>query len=276
MMCKHLPGYGFAGKEVAERVASCPLCQKFRLGSGTPVQPIILYMKVRKRRTAIGADILKITPPDKYGNIGLLVIVNMATKLVALYTLQDESSHSVAVRFILHYVTYGLYDIISVDPGSNISFGVTEELHRVLGMLAKVSLVDRHESNGAEGTNQQFIRHLIMLVQSERSKDRWGEPEFVACVQYVLNSHINQESSDQHSPFELTFGSEAAPYYMSINEKIISMEVNRRSEFLAKLNADLDMLWSLARQHQEKIISDTQEDKQNKYQQGDLALHKEN
>ena len=277
--CKEYPAHGRPIKFFQDRITLCPLCQKFRLGHNDALQPLIQHLKVKKRHAAVGADVLKITPPDKYGNIGFLIIVCMATKLVSLHVIRDETSYGLAVRFFQFYAIYGIYDIISVDPGSNISQSVVEELHRMLGMTVKISLVDRHEGNGAEGTGKQVIRHLKAIAQSERLKDRWGEPEIVALVQYILNSHVNNEASEAHTPFELTFGTEAAPYYQSMGEKIAAIDPADKSKFLRKLNADLDLVWSLSRQHQDSIIAkrvpDMQEELQNKYQPGDYVLHLE-
>ena len=88
--------HGMSIELVQQLVSQCALCQMFRLGHVGAVQPIIQHLKVAKRRTAIGADTLNITPPDDLGNVVVLVIVIRATKLVYLHPLQNETSESLA------------------------------------------------------------------------------------------------------------------------------------------------------------------------------------
>ena len=277
MANKLFPGHHLPIRFFQDKVASCSFCQKFRNGLVGTLEPLTLHMKVQTRRAAIGADVLKITPPDKHGHIGLLVIVTMATKLVSLHALRDETSMTLAKEFFTFYSRYGLYDVVSVDPGSNISQSVVEELNNLMGMKMKISLVDRHESNGAESTNGQVLRHIRMLVQEPRAKDSWGDPTYLACVQYILNSHINAEASDVATPFELTFGTEAAPYYQTVGEKILNLDPKGRSIFLAELNEHLKEIWEVTKRYQKTILDKRipPDKPTNSYQSGDLVLHLE-
>lgn len=274
---KLFPGHGLPIRFFQAKIAACVLCQKYRLGHSGALEPLTLHMKVQTRRAAIGADVLKISPPDKAGHIGLLVIVTMSTKLVSLHALKDERSLTLAKEFFVFYSRYGIYDIISVDPGSNISQSVVEELHKLLGVKMKISLVDRHESNGAESTNGQILRHLRMLIQEPRAKDEWGDPTYLACCQYILNSHVNAEASDSLSPFELTFGTEAAPYYQTVGEKILSVSPKERNVFLKTLNEHLTEIWNATKTYQNSILKKRipPDKPMNCFQAGDFILHLE-
>ena len=53
---------------IADKVASCPTCQKIRLNMVSDIQPIIKSLNVEHSRSRIGIDTLTITPADKYGN----------------------------------------------------------------------------------------------------------------------------------------------------------------------------------------------------------------
>jgi hypothetical protein len=276
MANKYFPGHNLSIKYFQNKISTCPLCQKYRTGLTSTLEPMTLHMKVQTRRAAIGADVLKVMP-DKEGYIGLLVIVTMSTKLASLHPIKDESSSTLARELFQFYARYGLYELISVDPGSNISQAVVEELNNLLGVRMKVSLVDRHESNGAEGTNAQVLRHIRMLVQDSRAKDNWSDPTYLACCQLILNSHVNAESSDQYTPFELTFGSEAAPFYTSISDKLLSMDVKDRSPFIKQLNEHLRLVWEITKIYQQSILAKRIPDQKsfNRFQAGDLVLHLE-
>ena len=41
---------------------------------------------------------------------------------------------------------------------------VVAQLSEWMGVKRVISLVDRHQSNGVEGTNKQIVRHLRTLV----------------------------------------------------------------------------------------------------------------
>jgi hypothetical protein len=67
---------------------------------------------------------------------------------------------------------FGLYDEVISDPGSDFMSQMVASLNSWFGIRHKVSLVDRHESNGVEGTNKQLLRHLRALVHDERLEGR--------------------------------------------------------------------------------------------------------
>jgi hypothetical protein len=78
------------------------------------------------------------------------LIVVSATKLVAGYPTSEHSALAVAQSLYSFRVTYGHYDELATDPGSDImSAGVAMYLQWI-GTSHRVSLVDVHTSNGVE------------------------------------------------------------------------------------------------------------------------------
>ena len=70
---------------------------------------------------------------------------------------------------------YGLFDVVMTDPGSDFKSEVVEHFVRWFGMLHVFSLIDRHESNGVEGTCEQVLsRHVHVLTQEESIKNEWS------------------------------------------------------------------------------------------------------
>ena len=67
-------------------------------------------------------------------------------------------------------------------------------------------MVDRHESNGVEGTNKQTLRHLRVLTQEETIKNEWSSPSVLPIIENLLNIWENSETGV--IPFQAMFGTE--------------------------------------------------------------------
>jgi hypothetical protein len=61
-----------------------------------------------------------------------------------------------------------------------------KRLNEYLGLVHKVSLVERHQSNGCEASVAQYLRHLKTLVSDENLKDRWGDDTVICLINYHL------------------------------------------------------------------------------------------
>ena len=154
---------------------------------------------------------------DKAGNSYLDVVVNHFTKLVKLYPKSEKSAISTATSLFQFMCSYGVFGTILTDPGSDFKSEVITHLTRWFGMQHVFSLVDRHESNGVEGSNKQILRHVRVLVEEERTKDEWSSPTILPLVEYLVNSHTSSETGI--IPFQATFGSNDATY-MQLPEKL--------------------------------------------------------
>ena len=80
-------------------------------------------------------------------------VVVSATKLVAGYPVPEHSALYVAQSLNSFRVTYGHYDELATDPGSDMYL-------QWIGTSHRVSLVDVHTSNGVE----PYCKHVIILL----------------------------------------------------------------------------------------------------------------
>ena len=64
----------------------------------------------------------------------------------------------------------------------------------VASQTCGIALVDRHETNGVEGSNKQIVRHLQTLVRDLRIVDRWSDPIILCLVLFVINDQVNFET----------------------------------------------------------------------------------
>ena len=85
---------------------------------------------------------------DVIVNLYLDVIVNHFTKYVKLYPKPEKTAVSTALTLFQYFCAYGICDVIMTDPGSDLKSELIAHLIRYFGMDHRISLVDRHESNG--------------------------------------------------------------------------------------------------------------------------------
>ena len=70
--------------------------------------------------------------------------------------------------------------------------------------------MDRHESNGVEGTNKQILRHLRTLVHDLRVPKKWSNPTILSLVLFAVNDGVNSETGVR--PLDAMFGRDDSPY----------------------------------------------------------------
>lgn len=244
------PGHKIPYRVVADFVACCPICQKDRLGM-MPMDmlpEIIRHHKVPHARHTVGVDTLTVTPADKFGNSYLIVVINLFTKFVSMYPAPDKSAETVARALLIHFASYGTFEHLVSDPGSEFMAEVVQQLNKWLGIQHVVSLVDRPQSSGVEHANKLILRHLRALVYDERLVHAWSDPAILSWIQLTLNSTNHSETN--FTPYELTFGSKDALHF-HLPEPFDSPDSS--SAYLQRLNADLQKVRDASYEFQQKL-----------------------
>ena len=72
-----------------------------------------------------------------------------------------------------------------------------------------ISLLDRLESNGVEGSKKEILRHLRTLVHDLRVPKKGSDNSML--VLFAINDGVNSETGVR--PLDATFGSEDCPYF---------------------------------------------------------------
>ena len=275
LLNKQYPGHRIPYRYVQDFISSCAVCQKDRLGMTDGLEPVVRHIKPPHQRSRVGVDRLTVTPADKSGNTTLIVIVEHFTKHVAVYPAKDYTAQSLAIALFQYFTTFGVFEEVWSDPGSDLMSDMVQQLNKWLGIKHVVSLVDRHESNGVEGSNKQLLRHLRTLVHDERVVKRWSDPTVLCLVTFALNDAINSETGVR--PFDAKFGSEDGPY-LQLPESVIPNEIT--NAWVRALDQDLKHIRAISAKFQAELIAErlaaTPPETQNTFQEGDLVLFRLN
>ncbi len=265
----NFPGHKISIRVIAELISECSTCQKVRLALDNTIPEEILHNKQPHYRNQIGIDTLTITPEDKYGNSLAIVIVEHFSKFISIYPCNDHSATHTARAMFNHYVTYGRFQYVQSDPGSDLTSLSIDILNKFLGVEHRVSLTDRHESNGVEPTNKAILAHIRTIVHDLRIKDQWSDPTIIGLVAHAINSALHSETG--HAPMELKFGTQDLPYMSLPDNDIIS---NSAPTVLRELNANLKTIRSISLEYQMSLVHKRSNTNQalNKYQPGDYVL----
>ena len=248
---RFFPGHRIHFDVVNEFCASCTVCQKNRRGMLPKdiLEPVVKNLKPPHRRSRVGIDTFHCSPPDKEQHVCIHVVVNHFTNFVALYPSIDHTAVGMARALFRFFTTYGLYDEIASDPGSNLTADITEELIRLFGTNHRFGLVGVHTSSGVEGTNNLVLTHLRSVCADKSFRERWGSPEVSGLVQFMINDSVCGETGLRR--FDNMFGSEAGIYF-KLPEFLA--ESARSHEYLRLLNEDLQRLSELSRLAHSKVV----------------------
>jgi hypothetical protein len=228
-------------------------------------------VKPEHHRSAIGVDRLTISPPDDLGNSNVIIIVEKHSKFVHLYACKDYTAESLSDAMIRFFSENGLYEDLYSDPGSDLTSEAVAQVLKWFGVNHKLSLVDRHESNGVEPYCKIVLHSLRMFCADKRLHSRWGHPCVLLFVQWAINDLIHTETG--FSPFVAKFGSESETY-LKLPDNLMPDQVS--SAYIKLLDANLKVIKEISDKAQREAIARrsrfTQEELQTKFQPGDFVL----
>ena len=230
--------------------------------------PIVRHLKTLHPGAVVGIDYLTVVL-DKFGNVGAYVLRDHHTKLVFIFPVASHNAENAALAIFTYCVIYGGFDILMSDPGSELTSQAVAQVNKWFGIHHRLSLVDRHESNGVEGANKQILRHLTTLFMLERVKEEWSSPHVVGWATYLMNRFDQSESG--FSPYDLTFGTVS---HRRFDFPSGELHAEQAHQYVKMLNDSLKTLSAAAGRFQQNLANKRTASNvpQNTFQQGDLVL----
>ena len=282
------PGHGISMKELSDMFVFCEVCQMNNTYRATKLVPITRHLKVSGPREVIGIDYMDICE-DEFGNKGVYVLKDHFTLLTYIYPTATKDYSDCALAIFMFCVTYGKFNALISDPGSELRSEGVALLNQWFGIEHKFSLIDRHESNGIENTNRLILKHLRNLavdediaayaksvktkchnmLTGEKIRSRWSSPHIIGWVNFMLNKNSVNETGV--SPYDLTFGSKAREYFDFPGS---CLNADAAPKYLKVLSDDIAYLTQECREFQANLIAKRTQGNgpQNLYQKGDLVL----
>jgi hypothetical protein len=176
-----------------------------------------------------------------------------------------------ADAIVTDMATNGTFDVLCSDPGSALTSKAIAMVLEWIGMSHKISLVDRHQSNGCEKPSDAVLQKVRAVCADHRILGQWSSPRVLKKIQFFLNNQVSTETGV--SPFEAKFGSFDAEYHRL--PTVLPMS-ELAPKMLKSLNEQLSAIREHMVCHQEKVILKRAKGKkatfQNIYQPGDRVL----
>ena len=270
LLNKFFPGHQVSTRQVSDFIRECPVCQQDRLGQHCSIPAVPKTLHAAHARSRVCCDTLTL-PKDQFGNRYLIVVVNSFTKFCVLYAVPSKDALTTAHALFVFFSTFGLFDELRTDPGSDFTSTVVSHLLQWLGPLRhSFTLVNNPQADGVEPTNREILRHLKALAADERVKESWSSPHVLPLIQLILNEHTSSETG--LTPFQSTFG-DADAIYRAIPGALTHPE--QCHAYVDMLNKNLVLLRDISSKYQNTIrdtrISKPNPSSQNRYQPGDFV-----
>jgi hypothetical protein len=267
---KEFPGHGVSYQVIVDFVAECANCQKTRREIKQRLVPVTRHLKPPHSRSAIGIDAVQITPAGKQGQTHIIVTVNLFSKLAFLYSVKGVTAINLAYSVWTYWCNFGHTDLIISDMGPDLKSQLFAELVKLMGMRHVFSIANRH-INGCERVIKEVSRHLRAMVYDKRVSDVFEDPTFIPSVQYILNTHVSDETGQ--TPFELTFGTQDVIY----KDLLSDVTTDPTHMILKRLNDNLKSLRDVSREFQSNLVKERESKgitpmRQNTYQPGDFVM----
>lgn len=264
------PDHGIPFATVCDFIKQCSICQKDRFEQKPSIPAAPTVLRAPHHRSCVAADGLKVAM-DRFGYDHLIVVVNLHTKFAILYPAKDYEAETTATCLFQYFCTFGLFEELRTDLGSDYTSKVVGFLMDWLGIRRTYAMVNNPQADGVEGTNKQVLRHLKAICWDERVKDRWSSPTVLPIVQLIINESVSSESGV--IPLHATFGDRDAIYF-NIPATIPLSDIT--DKYVEELADNFQVIRSISAKYQEKLKEERLKDplavSRNKFQRGDFVL----
>jgi hypothetical protein len=161
-------------RDVAGWVATCPLCQKYRLG-GKEILAVPSPIATFQVFEELGIDFIGPLPKDDVGNAYICNCVCATTHYCELFAVEAASAVIAAHCLLSVVARYGCFRTVRSDRGSHFVNEVIAEFLRLFEIQHVLTLAERPQANGVvERNGGEVMRHLRMLVAPKDLRRLWS------------------------------------------------------------------------------------------------------
>jgi len=245
-------GVGWAAMEndVAQYIASCPVCQKVRLGEAS-FAATLRTTAVHEPFSVVAIDAVGPLPSDSHGNSFILVAIDCFSRFVELRAAPSTMAEDAARLLLDVFGRYGAPRFVRSDNGSQFTAKVVSDLLTLVGAERQLTIEYRPASNGiVERANAEVMRHLKSIVMERRVLDRWSE--FLPVVQRVVNA--TPHSALGTSPIRMLFGDAVTADRGLVEERADGDEQLGVEEYVQRLNNAHAAVVAASDAHQQRVI----------------------
>ena len=161
-------------RDVTDWIASCPLCQKYRLGGKEIISipsPIASFQIFEE----LGVDFIGPLPRDDVGNSYICNCVCMTTHYCELFAVEAASAVIAAHCLLSVVARYGCFRSVRSDRGTHFVNEVISEFLRLFEIQQVLTLAERPQANAiVERNGAEVMRHLRILLAPKDLRSIWS------------------------------------------------------------------------------------------------------
>ena len=186
---------------ITEYVRSCHECQVRKMTKAHTKAGIVAFPTPSAPHKVWEADLYGPLPLTPQGNTYILTLVDMFSKFVVAIPLANKDSLSVSDALFQVVCTYGVFDTLITDQGTEFTSKITQQLCSLLHVSHQFTPSFVHHCLGAcERTHATLAERLTPYVQTD--KKNWQD--VLPAIIFSMNSTVN--ASLGYSPHEIVYG----------------------------------------------------------------------
>lgn len=189
-------------KDIERYVRNCISCTRYKPSNMKPAG-LLQTTAMNKRFEVIAFDLFGPLPTSSDGKSWILVIEDLASRWVELFSLETASAENCAMTLINEiFLRYGMPRRMISDNGTQFVSAVMQQVTYVLNIKHAFTPVYHPETNPVERKNRDLKTQLAILVGDNHRA--WAEK--LPSIRFAMNTATC--SSTDHTPAYLTFGRE--------------------------------------------------------------------
>ena len=186
-------------KQVAKHVRICEVCQRVKPAANldAPLQSLPIPNDCWNN---ISMDFMFGLPPDSRQRTGILVFIDMLSKMVHLVPVRVQVASKVVARIFYDVIFrhHGLPEAIISDRDPRFTASFWRELFSLLGTRLVMSTADHPQTDGQTERVNRVLGDILRSYCVKNDKD-WSS--FLPSVEFAINSSVHVSTG--YTPFYL-------------------------------------------------------------------------